>query len=320
MSHPQISGTVGVTSLRPNIHRLEPIGGPPLPSLQNNPRGLPIVFKGDHTVEYVLIAISLILIILFWCWIMTLIRSGPPSSKVLFSCTPGQCATNIYNGEKRCADTSTTSTPGVVLYDPAYEVCNSKFTCENIETPYALWSDGSTNSFGVCEPNTTCRCLRQAQCSTYALTMFTMLHGSIYLTDQNDQRFTFQQSPLSSLSLLGSQQIAYTNSNTQFCAIKPYHLNRVSPGGCGFLDYNVDNQSYVNGITQCMHDNPCMIGTIAFIPKNISEFKSAKSNVIYEYPVACVPGPNPCLSSELPVFDYHQGLIQCLPGPSFVSV
>jgi hypothetical protein len=282
--------------------------------LLRNKKGTPIVIKGDGlTIEATLLAVSIIIILLFFCWIMTLIKAGPTSQKAFFECPASQCATNIYNGEKRCPSDGLS----IILYDPAYEVCNSTYTCENNETPYALWSDGSTNLYGICEPGNKCRCLRQPQCSTYALVMFTMVNGSIYLKDNNDQRFVFQQSPLSSMAQLGTQQLAYSNSNTQFCAIKPYHMNRISPGGCSFKDYTIDEASYINGITQCMHsNNPCMLGTIAFIPPSISEFKNAATSAIFEYPVACVPGPNPCSAQTLPVFDYKQGLITCVKGPS----
>jgi hypothetical protein len=282
--------------------------------INDHPKGLPIVIKGDGlSVEATLLAVSIILILIFCCWIMTLIRSGPTSQKAYFECPSSECATNIYNGEKRCPADGVS----IILYDPAYEVCNSQYTCENVETPYALWSDGSTNIYGICEPNNACRCLRQPQCATYTLVMFTMLNGSIYLGDNNDQRFVFQQNPLSSMAALGTQQVGFTNSNTQFCAIKPYHMNRISPGGCAFLDNTINHNSYVNGIAQCMHDtNPCMLGTIAFVPPNMRDFIDAKTAVINEFPVACVPGPNPCSAQELPAFDSTQGIITCVPGPS----
>lgn len=75
-------------------------------------------------------------------------------------CGNGYCVTNIFTGEKICPE------PGKELeYDVEKEVCNLKYQCDNVSTPYPLLEDFSTGSkHGVCPANVECRCMRNRSC------------------------------------------------------------------------------------------------------------------------------------------------------------
>ena len=117
----------------------------------------------------------------------------------------------------------------------------------------------------------------------------------------------------------GSEQFEITDSNTQFCSIKPYHLNRISPGACTFTtpeDINLfDLQS-------CFRKNPCISGLLAFNPHDSSTFELNKNNKneIYNSIVSCVASQknplsqdltNYCDFGEVPVYNKKTNLVEC---------
>lgn len=275
-----------------------------------------VVLPGDNTADYILVAISLILLILFWVWVMYVLRDNPPVSQVYFQCPLGMCATNIYNGEKRCPVSSTDS----VTYDASYETCNSRYTCESSLTPYALSTDGSTNSLGVCDTLNICRCLRYPQCSPETCVLFNMTNGSTYVDTTTSSRVVWTQTPLSSQGFAGSQILTFSNPNTQTCAIKAYHLNRLSPGACIFVDPDAPTTQEVRICLQ--QTNPCVVGVAAFHPINVSQFvlNAQNTDAIYTIPVACVPGVRNealpagtyyCSGTSLPVWDSATASVIC---------
>ena len=291
-----------------------------MPSLADKqPTPAPIVEKGDSISSYIIILIILIIFIIFWCWIAYVMSTQPPTDKLLFACVAGQCGTNMFNGEKRCP----VNNSDVVLIDPAYEVCNSKYTCENPLTPFALQSDGSTNNLGVCEPNSICRCLNNATCGSQVTSLFQVTNGSLYSTEPGG-RFSFQQIPIT--GDLGAGNVNYEDSTTNFCSIKASNLNRLSPGSCTFddSDFN-DPKGTVLVSTNCINSNPCVRGVMAFNTSNPSslEINGVGISEVFSIPVTCInaniscdtfgiPCPNNvCPVAMVPYWDERWGLVRC---------
>lgn len=246
----------------------------------------------DKTSEYTIIAITIIFILLLLVFFTYTLYKTPTSNTTYFQCPPGECSTNIITGNKKCPQNLSTS----IIYDKGNEVCNSKHSCENKQTPYALLSDGSTSTTGLCEKNTICKCLSKPQCSIDNLVLFTMKNGNV---NQPYSRSVFYQDSL--------ENTTYSETNTQFCSIKAYHLNRLSPGGCVFNDTNNITR---DELLICFNKNPCVTGTLAFYPKNADTFVF-DNNTVYNIPVSCVPSSQ-CEKNRIPVFDKKNALIKCV--------
>lgn len=260
----------------------------------------------DQTAQYVLVAVSLLLIIGFWVWIMYSFKQTAPTAAVYLKCGKGLCATNIYNGEKRCPQNDNIA----LAYSPAYETCNSKTTCESTLTPYALLSDGSTNELGACESGQTCRCLAKPQCPIETMVIFQLANGDTYLRNSATSRALFVQAPISFQGNTG-QPFTFDDPNTQFCAIKSYHLDRIAPGACRFA---IPDNPSLSEIRSCLNANPCMVGVLAFHPANISTF-NLSSTAITTVPVACVTGKPVCPSTAISVWDRSKAALTCLDVP-----
>lgn len=250
---------------------------------------------------YILITVSILFILLFWIWSFYLIYRNPPHPKYYLNCNPGQCATNLYNGEKRCGINSAEG----ILYDPFYEVCNSKYYCDNKDTPYALLGNGSTNVYGVCEPETTCRCLKHPQCSINSLVVFSSF------TSSNFENIKYFQSSLPSQGYIGNS-IIYSNNSTQHCFIDAFSLNRLIPRTpkCNFISPTISN------IANCINENPCIIGMMALIPSSLDNL-IINPFTISEIPIGCVPlikdniSKTNCPSNQIPVWDYSKDNVKC---------
>lgn len=260
--------------------------------------------------EVIIVVTILVFLLAFLVWLISS-RSDEivTSGQVSFYCAEGQCPTNLQTGEKRCPANSATS----VLYDPRVEVCNSRYTCENYLTPYAILPDGSTNSLGACAPGETCRCVSYAQCPFQNVVLFNMSYGSIYTDPIRSSRVQFVQVSLGYQGAAGAVTLTYDNPSTQFCALKAYHLNRLSPGACFYRD---PQQPTIAEVVTCLQSNPCVIGVLAFEPINANTFTLTPSNTnaIYSIPVACVPGDrvNPlCTGTKIPVWDSSSGALTC---------
>jgi len=260
--------------------------------------------------EYIICGIILFIVLLFIIIISYILYKNPNAEKVYLECPTFECATNVNNGEKRCPLDQGT----IIVYDPSYEVCNSRFNCENTQTPYALLSDGSTNSNGTCEDGKVCRCMSKPSCNTNILSVFSLKNGSTQINNTGS-RAIFEQNIINSMGT-NSNPITFSNTNTQFCTIKANHLDIISPSPCFF---NNENSITVDEIKLCMNNNPCLTGIMAFIPSDINTFNLNESS-IYTYVVGCVVGEindvnksviNYC-NGKIPVFDKITNKIQCL--------
>jgi hypothetical protein len=246
-----------------------------------------------------LTVVSLILLLVFWGILLYLSSQGinsllsTSSNPYLQNCPTGQCATNIYSGEKRCP----TDDSGVVSSNITIELCNPRGSCTAGRTPYAVNTDGSTNIQGICEPGIACRCVEKASCANYITTFFQTLDGNPYVST-NGQRTRFRQGLIDDMG-----QFPDTfNPITTFCQIPADWLPRSAPG-CTF-----DSAVTPKTITECMdpnNTNPCLAGTLAFV----TTFPTFDASQIDRAPVACVEG-KPCPSGQVAVYDIdYKGII-----------
>ncbi|MHB1909931.1 MAG: hypothetical protein ACYCQJ_13825 [Nitrososphaerales archaeon] len=148
----------------------------------------------------VLVVVSFVLIagLLLWSIIALLTTSKTTSG---LPCPLGLCASNIYDGSRRCGEEQ-------VLYNPAYEVCNAPDACTNERTPCVYLSPELGTSCpnnpgytGLCTG--TCRCLERVVCPNWASVYFTpySVGGFTSLLQQtvwtNGAGTTTNQTPLS---------------------------------------------------------------------------------------------------------------------------
>lgn len=264
---------------------------------------------GTNEPNYLIIVVTFIILFTFFVIFLIFFFQNIPNKQLLLECEKGKCATNIFSGEKRCA----ASNDETVLYDPSFEVCNSRFACENSQTPYALLPNGSTNIMGICAEGHTCRCLKNNTCAKEIVTAFD--------TSGSKDRTTFDQISLNIQGSNGAEQFIIDDQNTQFCSIKTYHLDRISPGACTFTS---EDDITLAELQKCYRDNPCLIGVLAFYPHNFNSFVLNKNNkdAIYNITSACIASSNNlmnnssdlknyCDPGSVPVYNNGTGLIQC---------
>lgn len=258
----------------------------------------PIYTEEDATPGYILVIVTILILVVGWGLLVYWAISSPRlNPKVVIDCPLGQCATNLVNGSKRCPEFPQTP----VQVDPTIEVCNLPYACQNPLTPYALQADGSTNLDGRCPEGIQCRCLRNPQCADYITSTFVTASGNPYLPLAG-QQVTFRQNLTSE---------GYNNPETTFCSVPIYWLNRSTPG-CNFAT----NFTY-RDIVQCMglprsctvdiKANPCLLGTLAYLPKDGANFGCSD---IRTTPVACVQGTS-CDCGQIAIWDNQLGQTIC---------
>lgn len=288
----------------------------------------PIIVEPDDTPEIILPMVVLIIFIVFIGWMLYLLISsgfkstnpGSPVSsdkrtQVNIICGPGQCATDLQSGFKICPINETDS----ITVNPAEAVCNSRYVCDNLLTPYALQSNGGTDINGVCEPNTECPCLGVSQCPNYILSVFTTSNGNPYQS-LGGQRVTFPQiSTYVSTSGIRTDNppIQFNNPAITFCA-SPLAWLPLSNPGCNFVSVANSNSMTIQDLTLCMGmANPggcsglfgdaCLQGTLALLS---SDPDLVNGNDIATHQYACVRG-QPCPCGQIAIFDTNYGGIVC---------
>lgn len=111
--------------------------------------------------EYAIPLTTILILILFGGLAALLYLRKPPATPS--TCPVGECATNLYNGTKRC---STDGTP--VSYTQGYEVCNPELACSNSQTLFTYYDPKiGTVPRGTCPLNidpSECRCMNGAIC------------------------------------------------------------------------------------------------------------------------------------------------------------
>lgn len=198
-----------------------------------------------------------------------------------------------------------------------FEVCNSKYLCDNTATPYALNGDGSTNDFGICEENTICRCLTTAQCSVEEVVLFTAVNGSPYADQLDNSQLVFSQTSTDSPGI--PESLVITNPNAQFCNLQMRYFDRLSNGACIFANpLNIT----LNEAVICVRKNPCVSGLLAFKPNDPDSFvlNASNLNVLNTVPLGCVLGEltptgitaQCMLTYQVPMFNKNTGQIECI--------
>lgn len=298
----------------------------------------------DKFTEYLILAISLIIIIGVWVLILfkgrsyneittknntTSTGSGTDaytlnnlSSVYAFEqCPIGECPTNIFTGEKRCP----LSTLSPMLYNPAYEVCNPPGLCTDVRTPYAVKFDQSTNAQGICDFEG-CRCINYFSTPYFTQVLFLVQGGDIYSSNpQLVDKWYFTQVPNSALGQGNNIPMRYEDALTQFPTISPTLLNNLTPKLCQDI-YEKGDEVLPRDTIDCINRNPCAIGKMAYVLgynqlfTNFDYYKDANS-----LPVACVPAildnpvsdanPLDCQEGWAPVYNYINGKITCIRPP-----
>ena len=117
---------------------------------------------------------SIVLVVLFYLIVFYLssrYSNGPPGT-ITATCQPGQCRLTRATGLKECFDTSSP-----LIIDPSLYSCVEPYTCP--PRTYALLSDGSTSTRGLCDANTICNCLPRPQCATEITATFKASGGTV---------------------------------------------------------------------------------------------------------------------------------------------
>lgn len=250
--------------------------------------------KNSRDNDYTLYILTAILILFFWCLFLWHYRSV--STTVLEECPPGECPTNIKTGQKRCAEPHT-----VLLRDLETEVCNPRNACTSSFTPYALNTDGSFNSDGVCENGSTCRCTSQISCPFFAETLFTRSSPTPNLLDAN---YYYAQSLIGSPQT-GTTPTTFTDPFRQSCYITLPETARLNPALCVSFSTPKD-------IVACVQSNPCLSGRLTFVPERGSSSFDVKNMVSTS--MACIAS-EACASNQVPVLDWKSGQTYCLTVP-----
>lgn len=204
--------------------------------------------------------------------------TGVKGTTVRFRCAPGQCVTNIFSGDKLCPSDGN----AVLTADPASEVCNSRFSCENILTPHAEQVDGSTDSLGNCPDGVECRCFRKPRCGKHILATFSTLGGNPFLPlegqlvrfKQNTSYATTVTDSNGNLSstLISTPPLEINNPKTDFCSIPVNWKPRLAP-------------------------RKCVKGVLAYLPDNPLSFDFDNTSL------GCVPRGTQCEDGDIPVWD-----------------
>ena len=155
----------------------------------------------------------------------------------LAECPENECAVDVSTGVKRCPENSNTR----IVYNPVYEVCSQKFFCTSDRLPYAILSSGETDNFGVCEPQTACRCTEKVVCPKYVTSSIRLNSGTSYSSKSYELNYYFTKKDLDpnkvsgydSIEILGSMQ------SREFCQINPAYTDRIV-GGCNFTNSDSD--------------------------------------------------------------------------------
>lgn len=270
---------------------------------------------------WIIITTGLIILLIAWIILIFLAIDSIPqiyaegNGTVLIQCPTDQCATNRYNGEKRCPP------PGQQIASNAgIEFCSSATICDNDDFPYAVLSDQSTDALGQCEPTATCRCLAKPRCAQYIMSKFETNLGNPYISLEG-QRTSFVQNISSTAIVVDAEgdqlvfdnpPLTYETDGLTFCTIPIDWILRSTPG-CGFMQVITPGSitTCMGGPLNCNPDistfNPCSRGTLAFVTDNSDDFNAESIELI---PMACVAG-EPCACGNVAVFDTRSESIIC---------
>lgn len=228
----------------------------------------------------------------------------------VLKCAKNLCATSIITGNKRCPPEGLQ-----IEYNAGFEVCNSKFACENRLTPYAGQSDGSSVLSGICQDGIECPCFSKITCANYITSVFTSSDGNI-VNPLGGQRITFPQILATNIS---GNKVILNNPALNFCTV-PISWLPISTPGCGFVTGGFSNNMNYDELKICMgqvrgcnnsFNSPCLSGTLAVISSDPDSLN--QQNVIFQQ-MGCVAGES-CPCDSIAVYDTNFGGIICKTLP-----
>lgn len=254
----------------------------------------------------VVVITTLIILVIAWSILIydTLINRSPfgDRGEAFFNCPPSYCATNIFNGEKRCPN------PGdIMAADAAIEVCNPSNRCIDSKTPFAVNSDNSTTSNTFCEEDQ-CRCLPNPQCANHIVSMFRTTDGNPYRSLEG-KRTQFSQLDTAKIphtnKFSSNTPFSFDDPLTTFCQIPIDFAFRSTPG-CVAENNIIDEQA----IIECLDQNtnkPCIRGVLSYLSNDPENFNEQK---LFNTPLGCTQGI-PCDAGEIPIYDLRFGRLLC---------
>nr|QBK90390.1 MAG: hypothetical protein LCPAC103_00710 [Pithovirus LCPAC103] len=227
--------------------------------------------------EWILAIITLIVLVVFWLFLLNAARNQPPARGAVY-CQSGKCATNIFNGVKKCPKKGEK-----IIFDPAIEVCNSPNSCDNLITRFAVQSDGSTDISGKCETGVECRCLAKQQCANFIVGTF-----------MSDDGNAFQ--PIDTQKISFDQRTNYTNDANAMVIDPPFQIDDPAAEFCAApFQWVMENRLWPNG---------CLRGTLAFLPADVKDFD------VNTTPLGCVRGET-CPEGQMAVWDRSKDEVVC---------
>ncbi|SHO33284.1 Hypothetical protein BQ3484_216 [Cedratvirus A11] len=181
------------------------------------------------------------------------------------TCPTDECATNIFNGVKRCPPSG-----GQINLRGGIEVCNPAFSCRG-STPYALQEDGGTSSSGLCPPGVTCPCFRTPFCPDYVSAFFTVTGASPYENLQGTDAVVYQNT-------------SYVNAARQTVSLAPLAL----PDDVSFC-------SFPSSWRDRVYPRECVRGNLFYTTTQVSLFNPERD------PLSCLSVP--ACDRGVPVFE-----------------
>lgn len=251
--------------------------------------------------EVILTGVTLIIVLAALSY-LSFTGLSTPTSTIQLACPPGYCRTNVFSGVKECPASNTTMT-----YAPGFETCNSPHACESSVTPYAVQADESTSTTGACPPNTVCRCLRSQQCATHVVALYTTVNGAPTSTGNTNLYFSQRGGYIDAAGRsIGQPPYTFYPDTGEYCSIPVSWLTRSLPG-CNF------NQLLTapSTIARCFARNPCISGTLAYLPQDVNAFVSGLPDTLTTTSVGCVTG-QPCPDGSVAYWHPYANSVFCV--------
>ena len=144
-------------------------------------------------------------------------------------CNQGQCVLDIKAGTKRCPANKNDS----LIFNPTLELCTNPYSCPDSQ-PFAVQSTGETK-LKYCEPETTCRCIKDKYCAPYVAQVLETTNGNPWIENNGYKNYAITALSSGTTEGFNFDPIVITpdNESTQYCKINPEYTQRIE-NGCDF--------------------------------------------------------------------------------------